>query len=266
MIFKVRKMNAHQAAKLLETVTVNRPVSQRTVDRYVADMKAGKWRMTGEPIIISESGHLLDGQHRLWAIVQADVEVELAVASGVADEAIWSIDMGRSRTASQVLGMTGQKYAIKTVAISRVLTTLENPGRERPQSVDDVRGMLAKHKGIEWVFEQPNVGTNGPLYSAGVLAAFAILREKFPKEAEALWLAYSTGADLSRGDPLLTIRNYLANAASRGNSNLSVAKCRRMLTALMYRLRGEPMMQSKDGMEGVNFFFSRNGRRGQVSA
>jgi hypothetical protein len=63
------------AADLLAVNVSNRNVRQRRVDQYARDMQVGRWQPTGEPITISDTGKLLNGQHRLMAVVQAGVTV-----------------------------------------------------------------------------------------------------------------------------------------------------------------------------------------------
>jgi len=67
------------AARWLEGNTHNRPVNNGHVERLASEMKAGRWRLTHQGVAFSPGGRLLDGQHRLWAIVMADVPVKTRV-------------------------------------------------------------------------------------------------------------------------------------------------------------------------------------------
>lgn len=62
---------------LEEGNTHNRKVRDSVVMRYAADMKAGRWKQTHQGIAFNGDGTLLDGQHRLFAIIEADTEVLL---------------------------------------------------------------------------------------------------------------------------------------------------------------------------------------------
>ena len=44
-----------------------------TVDQYAYEMLNGEWIFNGEAIKFNKSGKLVDGQHRLSAIVKSDV-------------------------------------------------------------------------------------------------------------------------------------------------------------------------------------------------
>ena len=63
----------------------NRKVKKRVVEKYARDMKAGNWLFTGESIGIDVEGKILDGQHRLMAIRQADINMEIPFAFETAD-------------------------------------------------------------------------------------------------------------------------------------------------------------------------------------
>mgnify|MGYP007026935052 CR=1 FL=1 len=80
------------ASEWLEANRVNRRVRSRAVDRITRDIKRGRWIYNGQSIVFSKTWRLLDGQHRLMAIVAAGVAVEAAVATGVEDAAMDRID------------------------------------------------------------------------------------------------------------------------------------------------------------------------------
>lgn len=80
-----------------------RPISRRHVAYLAAEMARGRWKLTGEPIVFDAGGHLLDGQHRLSAIVRSGVAVTMLVVSGVAEDALPVMDQGKARNARDVL-------------------------------------------------------------------------------------------------------------------------------------------------------------------
>lgn len=83
----------------------NRRIQQRRVDVYAEMMKAGEWKLNGEGIHFDSNGHLLNGQHRLSAIVKSGVTVQMLVVKN----AEGPFDRGQTRSTSQALGMAGLK-------------------------------------------------------------------------------------------------------------------------------------------------------------
>lgn len=110
MEFKKMLITPFQAKGLLEANVKNRRVKQPVVARYATDMANGKWKQdTGETIKISENGVILDGQHRLLAIVKSNVSLYFHVAYDVPDDSFDVIDTGSVRNASDAFVVYGIK-------------------------------------------------------------------------------------------------------------------------------------------------------------
>jgi len=79
------KINPEKAQELLANNAHNRKVTLSRVKEYASEMRNGMWAYNGEAIIVSVSGRLLDGQHRLLAVIEANVEIETELVEGVPD-------------------------------------------------------------------------------------------------------------------------------------------------------------------------------------
>ena len=79
-------LDAEKAKELLANNDHNRKLSPTRIRKFADEMQNGMWVYNGESIIVSESGRLLDGQHRLHAIIEADAEIELELIQDVPDE------------------------------------------------------------------------------------------------------------------------------------------------------------------------------------
>lgn len=60
------------AKKYLQNMKTNRNISFARVNAYARDMERGAWQENGESIVFNKSGQLVNGQHRLAAIVKAE--------------------------------------------------------------------------------------------------------------------------------------------------------------------------------------------------
>lgn len=85
----------------------NRPAGEHTIARYARAIKEGRWALTGEPIILSSDGVLLNGQHRLYACVRSGCDFETLVVFGIDRETFKFMDRGMKRTASHVFSIEG---------------------------------------------------------------------------------------------------------------------------------------------------------------
>ena len=75
----------------------NRRLRQTYVDRLARDMEAGRWHDHHQAIGFNGDGSLVDGQHRLAAIVQSGKSQKLLVVREVPNESIGVIDAHSSR-------------------------------------------------------------------------------------------------------------------------------------------------------------------------
>lgn len=82
-----------------------KPVRSK-VESYAKDMSSGNWKNNGESIKFSKSGKLVDGQHRLMAIVMSGSQVPMFVVYGIDDD-VDIFDIGMVRTTSQILSASG---------------------------------------------------------------------------------------------------------------------------------------------------------------
>ena len=99
------------ANKILENNTVNRKAKPSMVAFLAEEMISRRFVYNGESIIISETNKLLDGQHRLLAIVESGISCMLNIEYGVADSAMNTIDTGSARTAGDVLEINGIEHS-----------------------------------------------------------------------------------------------------------------------------------------------------------
>lgn len=106
----------------------NRPVSMAHVKRLADEMRNGQWVFNGQTISFDESGRLLDGQHRLKAVVVSGCEVPMAVAMGVSDpRAFTSYDaVVRKRDAAQIAGMIGVTQSSRKASAARIVMSWES--------------------------------------------------------------------------------------------------------------------------------------------
>ena len=100
-------INPDLATQWLEGNVRNRRIDPKHVDILAQDMEAGKWRMTHQGIAFSDQGILVDGQHRLWAILQFGCTIRMAVSFGISVESVDAIDGMKARTVVDRMRLNG---------------------------------------------------------------------------------------------------------------------------------------------------------------
>jgi hypothetical protein len=116
---KIQKvfLSPENAARLLVNNTNNRNLSAGRVARYTNDIVNNRWvEDTGELIKIGTDGCIIDGQHRLTAVVKANKGINIHIATHVSKDVFDVIDSGKSRSSSDVLKIAGVINATKTAA------------------------------------------------------------------------------------------------------------------------------------------------------
>lgn len=89
----------------------NRPLRKLHVEKLTNDMLAGNWILTGNAIQFDEKGCLLDGQHRLHAVIKSGVTIQAYIITGLPPESFDAVDTGMRRSISQILRMEKILYA-----------------------------------------------------------------------------------------------------------------------------------------------------------
>ena len=233
-LYKTQRVNVTPliANQWLETQEGNRPVKQTVVERYAMSMRDGEWAETGETIKFDIHEHLIDGQHRLFAVMEAELIIPFEVVWGLPTSARDRMDTGSIRSGSDVLGMHGVSYpravfpalGILKSYLAGQLPSIYHSGRNRISNAE-AYDMFLQHPGIE--------------HSATVTANINMLRRLMPRSyatflhyifsnvsAEAngtFWAKLVSGADLGHGDAVLHLRERLiANKSAVGRARMDI--------------------------------------------
>lgn len=135
-----------QAIKYLELNRCNRPISKPHVDMLRREMVDNKFHHTHQGIAFDTDGNLIDGQHRLSAIVASGAPQIMQVTRGVHSEAKNAIDVQqRIRSVSDALKIGGDDKATHAfVAAARLWSHLL--GGPKKMTVHEVESFIKKHR------------------------------------------------------------------------------------------------------------------------
>jgi hypothetical protein len=115
-----------KAREILANNTRNRRVRRAYVARLADAIRRGEWELNGEPIQIAADGTLLNGQHRLLAIVEANVPAKVVLVEGLPGETQDTIDTGSRRRLADVLALRGEADANNLAAALNLLHRYRN--------------------------------------------------------------------------------------------------------------------------------------------
>ena len=180
------------AKTILQNNAGNRNISNTKVLEYYNQMREGKYKEgTAEPLKISNKGRLLDGQHRLTALIKANMSMEFLVARDL-DEAIFDVlDTGKSRGASDVLSMANVPNSTTTTSILKLYFNTKNQNNERYKlSNSDVLALYKTNekKHDETALLSLRLGKSGKLFAPSLVGGLMLLfAEKNDFEAKSFF-------------------------------------------------------------------------------
>ena len=129
MKLEIVKVTPQRAADWLGNEWSNRKLRRALVVTFLQDMKAGHWRLTGDTLKFSSEGRLLDGQHRLKALIEYGHPMEFAIAWNVPVEAQENVDMGLARQVKDILEIRGEENSGLVAGVARWVCGWEAGGR-----------------------------------------------------------------------------------------------------------------------------------------
>jgi hypothetical protein len=186
--------------------------SKAHVAQYARMMRMGDWECNGVTIKISARGAIVDGQHRLAAVVQAGVPIRMAIARNVAEESFGTIDRGKNRSFREVLGIHGETNPqnLSTALMWLHLYEHKNMLKREARTVQDVIRCLERNPKLRRSVDFART-LRGSICSKGLIAfAHYIFRQKATlSDVETFFMRLSEGVMLKKGEPVLVLRNRL---------------------------------------------------------
>lgn len=160
------------ARDMLKKNTENRPVKKSVIARYAAIMQADNWTLSPDGIIFSNY-RLIQGQHRLNAVIVSGRPVDFIVWTNVDDNVFKALDRGVSRTASDALGIDR-----RLAEVSTFICRLGNVGgvNVTKKPMDSDVHMISEIFQPYHDFLMENVKGHAPVFSAASFRAAACLR------------------------------------------------------------------------------------------
>jgi len=125
--YEVKTLTKDDAREILENHNhMNRPMNNRVCSLYMKDMNDGTFVYNGQGEILSfdSNGELLNGQHRLKAFIDSNIEkMEWLIVRDVKTEHFATFDGGRNRNAQQILAISGCKKPAVASTMIKLLQT-----------------------------------------------------------------------------------------------------------------------------------------------
>lgn len=210
------------AASLLECNRQNRPLQDQHMRRIAGQILAGKWRFNGDTIKIADDGDVLDGQHRLWAVLESKTAIETVLVRGVAREAFATIDTIRAvRSGGDVLAINGASRYRNIMASALmwlirwqkgVVPKFRDPRNKVENS--DIEAAWLAHPDIELACERAMRlrGIGNPAVFGFLYYVMGNLNEEV---AERMMTTLEDPAGVAIDDPFYALRSWFLSATHK---------------------------------------------------
>ena len=238
MVSYIARISPGDAKLLMDMNKKNREISKSIISKYCADMQNGIWKDSASQIQISTDGVLLNGQHRLRAIIDTNTAQLLTVTEGLEPECFSVLDVGRGRTPGDALSILEIKNFKVCAAMIRFWMTWRagiNPHDMEKYRPYGGKGLTTNTKIkagskahqiyeiMEFANKHPNLEHLGCLaknyssrfkkLSASLIGAILIQADIHGSEtrnmAEDFFEKLCSGVGLAEKDPILKLRNKI---------------------------------------------------------
>ena len=207
-----------KAEEYLGTMRSNRNVKPKWLAELERRINNGEWDPNNpQPISFAGEKTLIDGQHRLLAVVGTRKSIKCWVAREVPQSAISNIDTGKARSMADLLRMKGE------VNVAMVSGTLRQLLKYRQSGELGQKGLEPSHfEMLELLEKEPVV--RDVINAVGELrhirlgvgpsmwgALWILFGEQDENDADEFIELMKTGEGLQNGSPILALRKALLN-------------------------------------------------------
>lgn len=199
----------------------NRRARPTRVAQYATEMDRDRWNLGPDPIAFDSDGSIIEGQHRLKAIVRSGKSQVFCVTCGLPSKGRLSAGRGLMRSVGDNARLSG-RFDSKNIgmAVATCLLKVDSQFKSIVGVPDSAKMDMyeAHQEAIEQVLAVAKAGEYG-LRRAGYIAAAVLYWEFDGPSAGDFIDGISTGADLIHGSPVLALRRMLMKPSKGGGSD-----------------------------------------------
>lgn len=198
------------AMDLLEKNYGNRSLNKDHVERLAKEIKEGRWKINGDMIRIGNSGRILDGQHRLNAVIKSGRTIQTWMMEGLDDDIFDTIDVGKKRSGGDTLASLGEEHPFR-LAAALALVDKYMTGRVLSYTLysnGEIKELAEKYPLVRDAIVSKTNG-KGILPPAVIDACNYLFSQKDPKAASEFIDRVLKGHGLEEWDPAYILRERL---------------------------------------------------------
>lgn len=245
------------AAEWLKKNINNRRLRWTRVKVYADEMKAGRWVLSHQGIAFDEAGNLIDGQHRLHAVIESGVTIEFIVCYQSPSASKTVIDGGGSRTYSDIANWSGKNVERPKDSSAIALRIYYGPEGHTPAVVNSFRMELVNRysKALHFIFKCfPSSRKRITVAPVMAVIGRAYLQPKIDSAKLVRFCEIlNTGITKNENEAVvILLRNWLLEGDSRSNTTAQKLAYNKTSRALFAFFAGERITKLFEATE--NYF------------
>lgn len=191
---KIETVTPQKAEAWLGKAAGNRNIRATKVAEYAAAMTRGEWKLSGEAIKFNGQD-MIDGQHRLKAVIESGQSVPMLVVRGLETDVMEVLDTGTKRTLADLLKIRGEVNALNLasaiVGLAQTRTAIETGKWPQKQG----RTFISNQQALALLEEEPSIRDS---VRAGI--NLRVTRHGLYTQPTTLYVTYHLFSDIDEDD------------------------------------------------------------------
>lgn len=258
---KIMKVTPAMAQEFLLKNLSNRPIRKDRVANWLDQMRKGKWTVNNDGICFDWDGNLLNGQHRLTAVVQYGKPVDMLVLTGLHPDSFANMDNGLMRAAGDALNIAGIDNSNAKAAIIRFYLQFKkniwygaSSKKQRIANNEILEFAKKNEQRVEevYIFSKKIFKTFKQIPLRYLGALYWLLSDISNESANEFFEKYGTGLDLKERHPVYVLRSkLLVDVNSLKKFNIEI-KLYWFILAWNYYRKGQSISKFRgDNSDGI---------------
>ena len=216
----IQDVSPTTAKALLESNPRNRSLRPDYVRQLAGAMARGEWVVNGEAVQIGTDGTLLNGQHRLTAIVESGETVPMLIVRGLPVTTQKTMDVGARRTLSDALALHGERDTTNLAAVLGLLhryrsgARLDYASRTAPTVTEALALLRREPKVKETIVEARHVFRETQMRVSVTGLLLYLFEEADPGMGQKFFDTLCDPSEEEPGSAVLKLRSHLERVSS----------------------------------------------------
>ena len=233
----------------------NRKLRPNIVDKYADAMLRDQWIYNSESIKFDTNGVLIDGQHRLQAVIKSNVPLFTQVTTNLSTLAFDTIDDGAPRRAADLIYRAGIKNANSVTSIAKaIICTDKGFGiyhvvqMRLVSKTDQIDFCLENDDALQEAHRLSKVANAGcPLVLSAWGIAIYLINREYGSEIVQEFINGAVNGSPYPKDPRNTLRRWVIKTRQASSGQISsVIQLAHLIRAFNYWMNGKTVIKYID--------------------